>query len=42
MVLSVCPALARKLVVTIDNVKEASEIRIAIYYDTAAFETHWD
>ena len=42
MVLSVCPALARKLVVTIDNVKEASEIRIAIYANTAAFEAHRD
>ena len=42
MVLSVRPALAHALVVTIDNIKKASEIHIAIYYDTAAFETHRD
>ena len=42
MVLSVCPVLAHELVVTIDNIKEASEIHTAIYYNTAAFEAHRD
>ena len=38
MVLSACPALADELIVTIDNIKDAGEIHVAIYDNAAAFE----
>ena len=38
MVFSACPALADKLIVTIDNIKDAGEIHVAIYDNAAAFE----
>ena len=37
-VLSACPTLADELIVTIDNIKEASEIHAAVYDNAAAFE----
>ena len=38
MVFSACPALADELIVTIDNIKDAGEIHVAIYDSAAAFE----
>ena len=38
MVLSACPALADELIVTIDNIKDAGEIHVAIYDNADAFE----
>lgn len=38
MILSACPALADELIVTIDNIKDAGEIHVAIYDNAAAFE----
>ena len=38
MIFSACPALADELIVTIDNIKDAGEIHVAIYDNAAAFE----
>ena len=37
-ILSACPALADELIVTIDNIKEAGEIHVAVYGNAAALE----